>query len=631
MGALSLTVAYASRSGGAATPRVSFLGALDVPDDAVQGHVVSQAVAYGQTGPHSFSLTANAGGRFTITGAGELRVGGAALGAGPYSITVRATNGSDPAILTTRSVFVAAAGPTPPVAAGALPDLNVTVDSGVQTHNAAGDFSHAVDGAWSLPTAPAGVTISATGVVSVDTDATGLVADAAIVVRYANALGAAESAFAVTVAEALAAPPHAPAYFWDFSDPGTMTLSGEDVVDVTDKIGGAVATAGPNRPRFKPDATADGGPKGRLKFVANTYLELPAATAFNTRSISVFCVTRKNYNQWKRERSSFVSLGTATRDFILMKNQSQKLCVFTTSSNFADVTNNACASTSWAIGGPDNAWIGADANTFERGSAFQNRNPAGGWIGKFTSTNNNWDFTGDMQAVLLYDRPLTLAEKDEVLAWLSAAYETPGETDREYILDGDSITEGVGTGAGNDDVGSRVDLSYPAQMQLIDGPVTPSVHHSGVGGQLIKNEVSAAKVLSKLDGSQPGNNRIVFALYGNNDLAGGQTAAQIAADYETWMANIRAAHPDVRIGIGTVLNTTRWDNQNSRETHRLAFNDMVRGLSGSLSHDFFIDTQATPELQNATDLTYMTDGIHLTNAGYAALAATVRQGLDAQP
>ncbi|MEO0361147.1 MAG: hypothetical protein AAF322_08565, partial [Pseudomonadota bacterium] len=443
MGALSITVAYGGR-GGPATPRVSFSAPLLIEPDAAQGQAISQARASGQTGPHTFSLTANAGGRFTITSGGELRVGGTAIGDGPYSITVRATNGSDPAITTTRSVEVAVVQQTPvaPSAAGALADVGYAENGGVRTVNAASDFSDAVDGAWSLPTAPAGVTIDGAGVVSVDTDATGLLTDASVVVRYQNALGTAESAFALTIAEAPAGPPLAPAHFWDFSDVATLTLEGEEVSAATDKIAGVVATSATARPILRPDATATGGPKPRLFFNGQMQLDIPNEVALNSRALSIFCVTRMNHNQWRRNRCTLLSLGTAARDFILMKNQSQFLSVFTTSNNFADVSNSNTCSVSWAIGAEDNGWIGSDGDVFERGTPFANRNPVGGWIGRFTATDLNRGYSGDMQAVLIYDRALTPTERDEVLTWLSGAYSTPGTTDREYVLDGDSITEG---------------------------------------------------------------------------------------------------------------------------------------------------------------------------------------------
>lgn len=633
MSAISLTVSYASRSGGASTPRVSFTAPLEIPDDAAPGFVISQAVAYGQTGSHSFSLTANAGGRFAINAAGQLRVGSTALGEGPYSITVRATNGSDPAITTTRSVFIQAAAPSAPIAGGGLADRTFTIDGGVRTVNVAGDFSHATDGSWSLPTAPAGVSIDAAGVVQVDTGATGLLAGASVLVRFENALGAAESGFSLTIEEAVvfSGPPHAPSYFWDFSDASSIALSGEEVQSATDQIGGVVATAGGGPLLFKPDATAEGGPKARLFFRGLSQLTLPNTVALNSRSVSVFVVTRMNHNQWRKNRSTLLSLGSAARDFILMKNQSQALSVFTAASNFADISNSNGASVSWAIGSEEDALIGSEGDVYSKGSPFPNRNAVGGWIGRFTSTDSNRGFSGDMQGVLIYDRALSESEREEVLTWLSTYYPTPGLNDREYILDGDSITEGVGAGVDNDDASARVDFSYPAQLQLIPSGPTPRVHNTGVGGALINDQTGAAKVLERLAASRSTNDRIVFGLYGNNDIAGAHSAADIAADYEVWMANIRAAHPDVRIGIGTVLKTTRWDPLNIRETNRLAFNEMVRKNTGSMTHDFFIDTEATPELQAPSDTTYLTDGIHLTTAGYAALAATVRAGLDAQP
>jgi hypothetical protein len=116
---------------------------------------------------------------------------------------VTATNAQGAATAFSAAVAVTYPAPT---AAGALPDRTFTAGSGVMTCDAAGDFTNAVGGAWSLPGAPAGVSVDAAGVVLVDTGATGALADRTITVRYANSGGVAESAFGLTVAAAPAFP-----------------------------------------------------------------------------------------------------------------------------------------------------------------------------------------------------------------------------------------------------------------------------------------------------------------------------------------------------------------------------------------------------------------------------------------
>ncbi|MEM7523155.1 MAG: SGNH/GDSL hydrolase family protein [Pseudomonadota bacterium] len=614
---------------GVVTPVIAFSSPLIVPADAAAGAFVAQAVIGGQPGPHAFTLTDDAGGRFAISTAGALTVGAAPLVAGTVSISISAMNGVDPTVIAAR---VADITPVAPIALGALSDFSVFAASGVRIYDASVGFQNADGGTWSLVSPIAGVAIDQSGIISIDTDAIGLIVTA-ITVRYQNGGGAAENGFALSIVDAPAAPPHAVDYFWDFSNQAAMTLSGDQVDGVADEISGVVAAGGSVKPVFLSDASAIGGPKGRLRFSGGAHLTLPVGVALDTQAISVFCVTRLTRDQWERQQSAYVSLNTASRDFVLIKNGSQAVNLFTKGNNAADISDTAGASVFWAVGDSSNGWVGADRDEWAKGSPFNPSSMTGGWIGKLNGTASTWDFDGDMQAVLIYDRALSPAERADVLDWLSSAYGTAaGDATtpmREYVFDGDSITEGVGAGDGS--VAARVDFSYPAQTQAIVAGPPPRTHNAGNGGDSIRLEASAVKVLDRLATSRSTNDRIVFGLYGTNDLSNGRTALQVAADYEIWMANIRAAYPDVRIGLGTVLNTNRWAIPSSNETERLAFNDQVRGLAGSMSHDFFIDTQATPALADPADLSVFADGLHLTTAGYGALAAVVRAGLDAQP
>lgn len=85
-----------------------------------------------------------------------------------------------------------------PEAAGALPDLALTVGSGPRLIDASEDFSGATGGVWSVSGGDA--TIDQNGVVTISTDtATG---QAEIVVRYENSGGSATSGFTLTVTSA---------------------------------------------------------------------------------------------------------------------------------------------------------------------------------------------------------------------------------------------------------------------------------------------------------------------------------------------------------------------------------------------------------------------------------------------
>ncbi|RMH50850.1 MAG: hypothetical protein D6686_05295 [Alphaproteobacteria bacterium] len=116
-------------------------------------------------------------------------------------VMVTATNGAGSA--TALSAPVNPVWPTP-LAGGGLADVTYAAGSGVQVVDASVDFTNAAGGSWSLAAAPAGVTISQAGLVSIPTD--NPIPASSVVVRYANSGGSAESGFSVTVTASNGAP-----------------------------------------------------------------------------------------------------------------------------------------------------------------------------------------------------------------------------------------------------------------------------------------------------------------------------------------------------------------------------------------------------------------------------------------
>ncbi|MEM9840526.1 MAG: hypothetical protein AAF830_15405, partial [Pseudomonadota bacterium] len=115
----------------------------------------------------------------------------------------RATNSGGEAFAASAPIVPLApqASLTPPVAAGALADQSFFLDTGTRTYDASGDFSGA-ELVFSAPNAPSGVSIaSGTGILSIDTAATGTLTATAIVVRATNGAGSADSGFSLSVAE----------------------------------------------------------------------------------------------------------------------------------------------------------------------------------------------------------------------------------------------------------------------------------------------------------------------------------------------------------------------------------------------------------------------------------------------
>lgn len=91
---------------GGLTLSIVFDGPLTVGSNVAPGAVIAQASVSGQTGPHTFTLTNDAGGKFVITSGGELAVGLEALTSGVEAIAISASNGVDSPVVTLFSVVV---------------------------------------------------------------------------------------------------------------------------------------------------------------------------------------------------------------------------------------------------------------------------------------------------------------------------------------------------------------------------------------------------------------------------------------------------------------------------------------------------------------------------------------------
>lgn len=123
------------------------------------------------------------------------------------------------------------------------------------------------------------------------------------------------------------------------------------------------------------------------------------------------------------------------------------------------------------------------------------------------------------------------------------------------------------------------------------------------------------------------------AFHSCNGVGGNRTGAQIRADLDTWITNLRTAISGVVIGHGTILERTGLSG--AQATARADFNDyvMARGAyaGAGASLDFRIDTAAISGLTNAADTNKFVGGLHPTRSGYIDLANGIwNGGLSAQ-
>jgi len=102
---------------------------------------------------------------------------------------------------------------------------------------------------------------------------------------------------------------------------------------------------------------------------------------------------------------------------------------------------------------------------------------------------------------------------------------------------------------------------------------------------------------------------------GDNDIARGKTAEEVAADFKTFAEKVWAAFPETRIFfIGIKPSTARW---NLYPEMKKA-NEAVRAFSAEESRLTFIDVEPAMLGEDGTPRKeyLLEDGLHMTEAGY---------------
>lgn len=184
------------------------------------------------------------------------------------------------------------------------------------------------------------------------------------------------------------------------------------------------------------------------------------------------------------------------------------------------------------------------------------------------------------------------------------------------VYDGDSLTRGSGSTYGR---------NYPTQaIEGIDA--TTITYNFGVSGQGIGQMAQdAATQIDPL--FNPSLVCVLHALGGTNDLAasnvGGNPAAIYATTRDYHLARRAAGFSTV---VYTILPRTGTTNDALFEQKRQELNTLIRnGWQGFASQLADIGADAVIGAAGAsTNLTYYTDGTHLTNAGYAIMARYAR-------
>lgn len=234
------------------------------------------------------------------------------------------------------------------------------------------------------------------------------------------------------------------------------------------------------------------------------------------------------------------------------------------------------------------------------------------YIGQYDGGNR---LTGRVEAAGIYPllNPTSRAAVYNELSGTPTPTPTPNPTPTPALLpvvicDGNSLTYGY-------ESSNPATKSYPAVLATLL-PVGWSVQNTGVGGQTTEGMIAraASAVDSLYNSARPQN--IVVAWEGINSLA--NTADTAAQAYASMTDYIKARKS---VGFKVVLCTTiKWGTATAvKETARQAYNALV--LANTAGADRVVDLASEAKFSDPTNATYFNgDSIHLTDAGYAAVA-----------
>jgi lysophospholipase L1-like esterase len=226
---------------------------------------------------------------------------------------------------------------------------------------------------------------------------------------------------------------------------------------------------------------------------------------------------------------------------------------------------------------------------------------------------SGFQFQGDLQAVLLYDRALTDTEATRVMGYLEHRYRLHfGRPTENLVFDGDSLTAG---GMGGAQPNGYVDLV------LRDDPRTFQMHNLGVQGEEIASMTAAAHArVDPLYDTRVRRN-VVVIWGGTNDLSNGRSVTEVYHDLVSYCRGRRAR------GYNVVVLTLLPRGKDKRfEAEREELNAKIRAtwhrFADGLADVGNDPTIGSPGAQK-NQRYYRIDNTHLTAAGYAIVAQHV--------
>lgn len=240
-------------------------------------------------------------------------------------------------------------------------------------------------------------------------------------------------------------------------------------------------------------------------------------------------------------------------------------------------------------------------------------------LGSLSGGTSDW--SGDLAFIACYSRALSDTECELMRAYLTRRFSGLAGWG-SIIFEGDSLTAGQGA--------SDANHVYPKLVRDemdADGLTYNYYLNSGQGGDTLEQMDTAF-------GGDLGNDfdtqidpygfrqRDVVVLWGGtNDIAAAASLATVETRLQTLAEAIRAA--GAKVVVLTCI--ARSNHDAAEETVRTDYNTWIRANWTTFA-DKLVDVANEPEFDAQADtsnLTYYGDGVHLTDAGYAIIAAKV--------
>lgn len=237
----------------------------------------------------------------------------------------------------------------------------------------------------------------------------------------------------------------------------------------------------------------------------------------------------------------------------------------------------------------------------------------GGGITGFADGEGAQIFGGAIiEGFSIFNKQVSLLEHRNLFRAFSINFDFKPQSRRNVVVfDGDSIVEGDS---------AREFMSWPrATMDM------SNIDYRGYivarGGAGISDQLLTQPTwLNKIYDSTMAKNLIVLSI-GTNDLGAGRTANDVYTDVQTYIDNAKAVGYDVV--ITTILPRSSFIG-NSKETERLAYNELIRNNFSDIGCVGLIDWDlegTMGDVNNVGTNVYYDDGTHPTTYGYSLLAS----------